>query len=133
MRGIVVALAALLLLLGPGVQARTGGPVVYEEVGRASFYGSELAGRRTASGLRYDPRALTAAHPTLPFGTEVTVEALASGRQVTVRITDRGPFAHGRSIDLSRRAAEALGIVAKGTARVRITATADQLARAAEG
>jgi rare lipoprotein A len=100
---------------------------VHREIGTASFYGSELAGRRTASGERYDPGGLTAAHPTLPFGAEVTVVALASGRTVTVEVNDRGPFTGGRSIDLSLRAAQLLGIVRSGVARVRISATREQL------
>jgi rare lipoprotein A len=104
--------------------------VVYSEVGTASYYGAELVGQRTASGARYDPAQLTAAHPTLPLGAEVTVVALASGRQVDVRITDRGPFTGGRDIDLSQRAAEKLGIVKRGVAKVRITATEQQLEQA---
>ena len=82
-----------------------------------------LAGQRTASGERYDPKKLTAAHAACRSGAEVTVVALETGRQVEVRITDRGPFTHGREIDLSLRAAEKLGIVDKGVAEVRITAT----------
>ncbi len=122
--------AVLAALIGLSPAARAGEPVVYREVGTASYYGAELAGQRTASGARYDPAQLTAAHPTLPLGAEVTVVALATGRKVEVRITDRGPFTGGRDIDLSRRAAEVLGITAKGVARVRITATEEQLARA---
>src|SRR5688500_7201318 len=102
MRGAVRA--AICALLGLGLiqeEAAAGEPVMYREAGTASYYGAELAGRRTASGERYDPAGLTAAHPTLPFGTEVTVVALATGRQVAVRITDRGPFTGGRDIDLS--------------------------------
>lgn len=128
MRGIAAAALAALIMLGPIAQA--GEPVVYREVGKASFYGDELAGQRTASGARYDPKALTAAHPSLPLGTEVTVVALDTGKQVNVRINDRGPFVRGRKIDLSLRAAQALGIVDEGVARVRITATEGQLARA---
>jgi rare lipoprotein A len=130
MRAAVRAAVGALLGLGPS-QAAAAEPVVYREAGTASYYGAELAGRRTASGDRYDPALLTAAHPTLPFGSEVTVVALATGRRVAVRITDRGPFTGGRDIDLSLRAAEALGILKQGVAKVRITATAGQLARAA--
>ena len=90
------------------------------QTGTASFYGAELAGRPTASGVPYDPTALTAAHATLPFGSEVTVIALATGRRVKVEVNDRGPFTADRVIDLSRRAAELLGIVTRGVARVRI-------------
>jgi rare lipoprotein A len=86
--------------------------------GRASFYGAEFVGRRTASGERYDADALTAAHRTLPFGTRVRVTNLQNGRSVEVVINDRGPHRKGRVIDLSRRAAEALDMVSAGTVRV---------------
>jgi rare lipoprotein A len=85
--------------------------------GRASFYSDRLAGRATATGEPYDPGALTAAHRTLPFGAIVDV-ARADGRHVSVRINDRGPYAAGRIIDLSRRAAAELGIVRAGVADV---------------
>jgi rare lipoprotein A len=85
--------------------------------GRASYYSDRLAGRRTATGEPYDPGALTAAHRTLPFGTIVDV-ARADGRHVTVRINDRGPYAAGRIIDLSRRAAAEIGLVRAGVADV---------------
>ncbi len=131
MRAAVRAAVGALFGLGLSHAAAAAEPVVYREAGTASYYGAELAGRRTASGERYDPALLTAAHPTLPFGSEVTVVALATGRRVAVRITDRGPFTGGRDIDLSLRAAEALGILKQGVAKVRITATEGQLARAA--
>lgn len=83
------------------------------EVGRASYYGDRLAGHPTATGEPYDPRAYTAAHRTLPLGTFVHV-ARADGRQVIVRINDRGPYARGRIIDLSRRAASDLGMERAG-------------------
>lgn len=82
--------------------------------GVASYYGKKFAGRRTASGERFNPQHLTAAHKTLPFGTMVLVTNPRSGKSVTVRINDRGPYAHGRSIDLSRAAADEIGIVARG-------------------
>lgn len=82
--------------------------------GVASYYGKKFAGRRTASGERFNPQHLTAAHKTLPFGTKVLVTNPRSGKSVTVRINDRGPYAHGRSIDLSRAAAEQIGLVARG-------------------
>ncbi len=84
------------------------------EQGQASWYGPRFHGRRTASGERYDMHAFTAAHKTLPFGTLVRVRSLATGREVDVRITDRGPFSRGRVIDLSRAAAEALGMLSLG-------------------
>ncbi|APR77470.1 Rare lipoprotein A precursor [Minicystis rosea] len=85
--------------------------------GRASYYSDRLAGRATATGEPYDPRALTAAHRTLPFGALVDV-ARTDGRHVIVRINDRGPFAHGRVIDLSRRAATEIDLVRAGVAEV---------------
>ena len=87
--------------------------------GMASFYGRHLQGRRTASGERFDRQALTAAHPTLPFGTMVQVENLNTGRSVVVRINDRGPFIRGRIIDLSEAAGRLIGL--RGVAPVRIT------------
>lgn len=88
------------------------------ESGHASWYGPRFHGRLTASGERYDMYALTAAHKTLPFGTVVRVRSEVLGREVDVRINDRGPFAPGRVIDVSRAAAEALGLVGAGVAEV---------------
>ena len=82
--------------------------------GGASWYGTGFHGRRTANGERYDMNAMTAAHRTLPFGTWVRVHSLVNGREVDVRITDRGPFIHSRVIDLSRGAAMALGMLGLG-------------------
>ena len=82
--------------------------------GGASWYGPGFHGRRTASGERYDMNAMTAAHRTLPFGTWVRVHSLVNGREVDVRITDRGPFISSRVIDLSRGAAVALGMLGMG-------------------
>jgi rare lipoprotein A len=90
------------------------------QVGFASYYGSRFHGARTASGERYDEKALTAAHRTLPFGTRVQVTNLANGRSVVVTITDRGPFTRGRVIDVSRRAARKLDFLRDGTTRVRL-------------
>ena len=85
--------------------------------GLASFYGSP---QQTANGEQFNPRALTAAHRTLPFGTKVRVTNVRSGRTVTVRINDRGPFVPGRVIDLSQAAAEELGMVGRGIAKVKL-------------
>lgn len=82
--------------------------------GVASWYGPRFHGRRTASGERFDMHALTAAHPTLPFGTVVRVESPEDGRSVDVRINDRGPHIKQRVIDLSRAAARALGLLDVG-------------------
>lgn len=92
----------------------------YRNEGMASWYGPGLEGNSTANGERFDPRELTAAHPTLPFDTRVRVTDISSGRNVVVRINDRGPYAHGRIIDLSEAAARRIGLVRKGHARVRI-------------
>ena len=92
----------------------------YDEVGMASWYGSAHNGRPTATGERFDMNALTAAHKTLPLPGLVEVTNLDNGQRVVVRINDRGPFAEGRIIDLSREAADELGLLAKGVGRVRV-------------
>ncbi|HET6523404.1 septal ring lytic transglycosylase RlpA family protein [Sphingopyxis sp.] len=93
--------------------------------GMASYYGNELAGNRTASGERFDPGQLTAAHRTLPFGSKVRVTNMTTGDSVIVRINDRGPFAHGRVIDVSHAAAREIGMQRSGTARVKLALLAD--------
>jgi rare lipoprotein A len=92
-----------------------------DQVGHASWY--SLPSNITASGERMDPNELTAAHRSLPFGTKVLVENLNNGRSVIVRINDRGPFIGGRIIDLSKAAAESIGMLGAGTGQVRITTT----------
>ena len=91
-------------------------PLAYPETeidgGMASYYGNELAGNRTANGERFDPGPLTAAHRTLPFGSKV-------------RVNDRGPFAHGRVIDVSQAAAREIGMHRSGTARVKLALLTD--------
>lgn len=94
----------------------------YEAEGMASWYGEEFHGRRTSSGEPYDMYAMSAAHPTLPLPSYVEVLNLENGRRVVVRVNDRGPFHAGRIIDVSYAAAHRLGMLAKGTARVRIRA-----------
>lgn len=98
-----------LLLAGCVGGGRPGNVDSYRETGPASWYGAELAGRPTASGERFEPEAMTAAHPTLPFGTRLMVTA-ANGRTVIVRINDRGPFRGGRVVDLSHGAARLLDL-----------------------
>ncbi len=93
------------------------GPVL---TGAASFYHPSLNGLRTANGETYSDRALTAAHLTLKFGTRVRVTNLENHRNVVVTINDRGPYVRGRIIDLSRRAASALGFVEQGVTRVQV-------------
>jgi len=92
----------------------------YVETGIASWYGDEFHGKKTSSQEVFDMHDLTAAHPTLPFGTTVLVTNLENGRSVTVRINDRGPFVRDRIIDLSYAAARMLGMIGPGTVRVRI-------------
>ena len=92
----------------------------YNVVGMASWYGRRFHGRKTASGQIYNMNALTAAHPTLPFGTQVRVTNLANHRSVALTVNDRGPFAKGRIIDVSRHAAEHLGFRRAGSTRVRV-------------
>jgi rare lipoprotein A len=91
----------------------------YDAVGYASWYGNE-SGNRTANGEQFRPGWITAAHTTLPLPTYVEVTALDTGRRIIVRVNDRGPFALGRVIDLSRGAAEQLGMRAQGHAPVRV-------------
>jgi rare lipoprotein A len=85
-----------------------------------SYQGSGTAGRPTASGERYNPNDLTAASRNLPLGSTVKVTNAQTGQAVNVRINDRGPFVRGRSLDLSRKAAETIGITDKGVARVKV-------------
>jgi rare lipoprotein A len=85
--------------------------------GLASFYEE---GARTANGEKFDPHELTAAHPTLPFGTRLRVTNVATGRSVIVRVNDRGPFVPGRIVDVSYAAAETIGIIGRGIAKVKL-------------
>jgi rare lipoprotein A len=94
----------------------------YDEVGMASWYGSDFHGKKTATGERYNMYGLSAAHKTLPLGTKVRVTNLSNGRSVYLTINDRGPFVRGRILDLSYGAAQKLGSVNQGVIRVRITA-----------
>ncbi|HEU0135382.1 MAG TPA: septal ring lytic transglycosylase RlpA family protein [Allosphingosinicella sp.] len=95
---------------------------VYQAIGQgtASYYGRELAGNRTASGERFNPNDLTAAHRTLPLGTKLRVTNVANGRSVIVRVNDRGPFVGKRLIDVSLGAAREIEMIRSGTAQVRL-------------
>lgn len=143
-----ILLTALTLTLTPALSG-CGGPVSFEDafekivprnrkdwkptsnaskvskpptaVGTASWYGPGFQGRQTANGERFDMHALTAAHRRLPFGTRVRVRALSTGRSVVVRINDRGPYAKGRLIDLSKAAAGRIGLLKAGHGRVELT------------
>lgn len=86
--------------------------------GQASYYADQFHGRTTANGEKFNMYAMTAANKTLPFGTKLSVEY--QGREVVVRINDRGPYVHGRIIDLSKGAAQALGLVQNGVGQVKL-------------
>jgi rare lipoprotein A len=90
------------------------------ETGLASWYGPKFHGKLTASGEVFNQEQFTAAHPTLPWGSRVRVTNLDNGKSIEVRINDRGPFRRGRIIDVSRAAARALGMVARGITAVRV-------------
>ncbi len=92
----------------------------WTEEGLVSWYGPRFHGRPTASGEIFDAGELTMAHPSLPFGSRVRVTNLANGREVVVRVNDRGPFVDGRIADLSRAAAADLGMVSRGVAEARL-------------
>jgi rare lipoprotein A len=93
----------------------------YEKTGVASWYGDAFHGRKTANGEIYNMNAYSAAHPTLPLPSYVRVTNMANGNAVIVRVNDRGPFAHNRLIDLSKRAADALDFRHQGVAKVQVT------------
>lgn len=119
----MLLVASVAILSGCATKRPTETPESKPEVlGIASVYANELRGRLTADGERYDPDALTAASLQFPLGTHVRVENLADGKHVVVRINDRGPYDPGRIIDLSARAARALGLEKPGLAKVRIQA-----------
>lgn len=88
--------------------------------GLASYYGAKFHNKRTASGEIFNKNALTAAHRTLPFGTQIKVTNLRNGKSVTVKVNDRGPHVRGRIVDLSLGAAKKIGLVHAGTTRVRL-------------
>lgn len=90
------------------------------ETGEASYYGRGFAGRPTANGETFDPQEMTAAHKTLPLGSVIRVTNTANGKSLVLRVNDRGPYAHGRVLDVSQGAAEELGMIDSGTANVRI-------------
>lgn len=94
----------------------------YKETGMASWYGPGFHGKKTSNGERYNQRELTAAHKLVPFGTQLRVTNLSNGKSTVVRVNDRGPFVNNRIIDLSERAAQQIGMIGPGTARVRIEA-----------
>lgn len=122
MRNIIAAIALPLLLAVPAGASETSGKDSAKQVGSgmASYYGHELSGKRTANGERFDPGGLTAAHRTLAFGSKVRVTNLANGKDVVVRINDRGPWGRGRLIDISLAAAKKIDMHKSGTAKVSV-------------
>ena len=101
----------------PVTSRKDAGDVKTASHGVASYY---TEGTKTASGEKFNTLEMTAAHPTLPFGTKLRVTNVASGRSVTVRVNDRGPYVQGRVVDVSYSAADALGMVGKGVAKVKL-------------
>lgn len=112
-RGLIVLLCTLMFLTSCSRKIT--------ENGKASYYADKFEGHRTASGSIFHQNSLTAAHRTLPFGTKVKVTNIANGRSIKVRITDRGPSADGRVIDLSKKAAKKIGMLSTGVAVVEVT------------
>jgi len=112
------AMLALVFLVSVDVQARVAPG--YTQAGTASYYHDRFHGRKTASGVKYNKNALSAAHKTLPLGSKVKVTDTRSGRSVVVKINDRGPYVKGRVIDLSRAAAKEIGLTKKGLAKVKV-------------
>jgi rare lipoprotein A len=105
---------------GAGSPVESRGSAGVLEKGLASWYGRKFHGRRTASGERFDRHAFTAAHRTLPFGSRVRVRSVVTGKEVVVRINDRGPFKRSRVIDLSQAAFNALGLQGRGVIQVEL-------------
>lgn len=119
----IAAMAAVLMVSEslPALAEMAGSSLLGREMtGIASWYGPRFKGHRTANGEKFDPRALTAAHPTLPFGTLVEVTRRDKKKSVIVVVTDRGPYVAGRSIDLSRAAARKLSMSYLGAVPVTI-------------
>jgi rare lipoprotein A len=130
---VVPAVASAAPSAAPFAEAGTGHPdlaatKVVDQVGLASWYGNQEQGRLTASGQRFDPHKLTAAHRTLPLDTKVKVTNLENGKSVEVKVNDRGPYIPGRVLDLSTEAAKLLGMEKEGLALVRIEVLPDRLA-----
>ncbi|SDN35391.1 rare lipoprotein A [Pseudomonas arsenicoxydans] len=121
----LLSACALLSLLAGCASNDIIDPHGYDKTGVASYYGAKHQGKRTASGERFNKNSLTAAHRQLPFGTRVKVTNLNNDKSCVVRINDRGPHARGRLIDVSHEAAERLGMLGSGTARVRVQALDD--------
>ncbi|GHC23343.1 septal ring lytic transglycosylase RlpA family protein [Aidingimonas halophila] len=122
-RSRLIFIGSLLVLLSSGCasQGQAHETTAETQEGVASYYSDNFQGQTTASGEPFDQQALTAAHPSLPLGTKVVVTRQDNGREVEVLINDRGPYAQGRIIDLSKRAARELGMLHRGVAPVLVT------------
>jgi rare lipoprotein A len=112
----IVAAALAATIAFPSLAAKPG----TVQTGIASYYHDSLHGNKTASGQVYDKRKMSAAHKTLPLGSRVRVTDTRTGKSITVRVNDRGPFIQGRIIDLSRKAAQELGIIQRGITPVKV-------------
>ncbi|MQT80017.1 septal ring lytic transglycosylase RlpA family protein [Pseudomonas helleri] len=117
--------ACALLSLLAGCASHDIDPRGYDKTGMASYYGARHHGKRTASGEPFNQHGLTAAHPSLQFGSRVLVTNLSNDKSVVVRINDRGPHTRGRIIDLSRQAAQQLDKLRSGTAKVHVQGLSD--------
>ncbi|MCH7863041.1 septal ring lytic transglycosylase RlpA family protein [Sphingomonas sp. NPDC092331] len=131
-----MAFAVAAMLLSPCAISHANAPGLARAAaiatGEASYYADRFAGRRTASGEAYDPSDFTAAHRSLPFGTRVRVTDIGSGRSVVVRINDRGPWDKGRLIDISRAAANEIGLARRGRGTVSLALAEEEEAEAGQ-
>lgn len=121
MRAISTAAAALVIFAGPNAWAEDKNATV-EQHGKASYYGDQFHGRKTASGATMNQNAMTAASPNLPLGAKAKVTDTQTGKSVDVKVNDRGPYKKGRIIDVSKRAAKELDIKDEGVAPVKVEA-----------
>lgn len=120
MRIIVLATLLLPLAIAPIEAAKKSKKQLYTATGEASYYADKFNGRKTASGEKFSNKKLTGAHRTLPFGTKVRVTNIKNNKSVIVKINDRGPQKKSRIIDISKKAAKTIGIVADGCGKVKV-------------
>lgn len=125
-RTIILLTGLLALFVAPGLVAQT--QKTTAEYGKCGYYADNLHGRKTSSGEKYDKKALTCSHKTLPFGTKVRVTRLDNKKSVVVRVNDRGPYMDGYVTDVSRKAAEAIGLTRDGVARVKVEVVKEEQA-----
>lgn len=106
--------------------------IIHKEEGIASWYGGKFNNRKTASGERFNQNAITAAHKTLPLGTKVIVTNIDNGKQLVIKINDRGPYSKNRILDVSKQAAVKLGMIERGTSRITLEVPKDLPVEVAE-